>query len=101
MVGAAVATAAAYILLAALYYRSAQRLYRTPYELAKVLLAVALASGIGVLGVLPLGPTAVAVPVKLAALAGFVVLLRATGVVSADELERVRGLLGGMLRLRP
>jgi hypothetical protein len=41
------------------------------------------------------------VPVKLAALAGFVVLLRATGAVSADELERVRGLLGGMLRLRP
>jgi O-antigen/teichoic acid export membrane protein len=98
MVGAAFATAAAYVLLAGLYYRSAQRLYRTPYELPKVLLAIALASGIGVLGVLPLGPTAVAVPVKLAALAGFVVLLRATGVVSA---ERVRGLLGGMLRLRP
>ena len=51
--------------------------------------------------VLPLGPTAVAVPVKLAALVGFLVLLRMTGVVSADELERVRGLLGGMLRLRP
>ena len=101
MIGAAVATAAAYVLLAALYYRSAQRVYRTPYELPKVLLAVALASGIGILGVLPLGPTAVAVPVKLAALAAFLVLLRTTGVVSADELERVRGLLGGMFRLRP
>jgi O-antigen/teichoic acid export membrane protein len=101
MVGAAIATAAAYVLLAGLYYRSAQRLYRTPYELSKVALAVAIATGIGVLGVLPLGPVAVSVPVKIAALAGFLLLVRATGVVDAAELERVRHLLGGMFRLRP
>jgi hypothetical protein len=98
MVGAAVATAAAYVLLAALYYRSAQQLYRTPYELSKVVRAVALAAGVGVLGVLPLGPIAVSVPVKVAALAGFLLLVRATGVVDAAELARVRRLLGGMLR---
>jgi O-antigen/teichoic acid export membrane protein len=101
MVGAAIATAAAYLLLAGLYYRSAQRLYRTPYELTKVVLAVTLATGIGSLGVIPLGPAAVSVPVKIVALAGFLLLVRATGVVDAAELDRVRGLLGGMLRLRP
>jgi O-antigen/teichoic acid export membrane protein len=101
MVGAAIATAAAYVLLAGLYYRSAQRLYRTPYELSKVALAVGIAAGIGVLGVIPLGPLAVSVSVKIAALAGFLLLVRATGVVDAAELERVRHLLGGMFRLRP
>lgn len=101
MVGAAVATAAAYILLAGLYYRVAQRLYPTPYELGKVLSAVALATVIGVLGVLPLGPTAVAVLVKAAAVVVFLLLLRVTGVVTPEEIERLRALLHGMLRPRP
>jgi O-antigen/teichoic acid export membrane protein len=100
MVGAAVATAVSFVLLAGLHYRVAQRYYATPYEPGKVLVAVALATAIGVLGVLPLGPLAVSVPVKVGALGGFLLLLRAVGVVDAAEIERLRSLIGAMIRFR-
>ena len=66
MVGAAVATAVAYAVLAALNFQVAQRYYRTPYELQKVLTALGLASVVGILGVVPLGPAPVAILVKAA-----------------------------------
>ena len=56
MVGAAVATAVAYAVLAALYFYVAQHYYRTPYELKKVLTALGLASVVGILGVVRWGP---------------------------------------------
>jgi O-antigen/teichoic acid export membrane protein len=99
MVGAAAATALAYLVLTALHYRVAQRYYPTPYEPAKVLRAIALATIFGVLGLLPLD-LVFAVPVKIAGLAAFLLLLRATGVVDAAELSRLRSLMSGMIRLR-
>ena len=98
MVGAAAATAAAYALLAALHYRVSQRLYPTPYEPGRVLIIVALASGLGVLGLFTLGPLPLALTVKALAVAGFLVALRLTGVVEAHELARIRDLVGGRLR---
>jgi O-antigen/teichoic acid export membrane protein len=99
MVGAAAATAIAFLVLAALHYRVAQMYYPTPYEPAKVLTAVALATFFGTLGLLPLD-LLLAVPVKVAGLAAFLLLLRATGVVDATELERLRTLISGMIRFR-
>ena len=65
-----------------------------------MLTAIALATGFGILGVVPLGPTAVAVAVKLLALGAYVVLLRVFRVVDRDEVARMRSLLGGLARLR-
>jgi O-antigen/teichoic acid export membrane protein len=100
MLGAAVATAVAYVALTLVHYRVAQHYYATPYEPRRVVTAIALATGFGVLGVVPLGPTAVAVVIKLFALGAFVLLLRVFRVVDPDEVARVRSLLGGLARLR-
>ena len=100
MVGAAEATAASFVLLAALHYRVAQHYYSTPYELGKVLTVVALASAAGILGLLPLSPPSLIIPLKVIALAAFLLLLRVTGVVDPVELARLRALIGGMMRVR-
>jgi O-antigen/teichoic acid export membrane protein len=100
MLGAAVATVAAYAALTMAHYRVAQHYYRTPYEPGRVLTAIALATGFGILGVVPLGPTAVAVAVKILALGAYVLLLRVFRVVDRDEVARMRSLLGGLARLR-
>ena len=100
MLGAAVATTVAYVALTLAHYRIAQHYYATPYEPRRVLTAIALATAFGILGVVPLGPTAAAVAVKLLALGAFFVLLRVFGVVEPDEVARVRSLLGGLARLR-
>ena len=86
MVGAAVATAVAYAVLAALNFQVAQRYYRTPYERRKVLTALGLASVVGILGVVPLGPAPVAILVKTLALGGYLALLRVSHVIEASDL---------------
>jgi hypothetical protein len=88
------------VALTLVHYRVAQHYYATPYEPRRVVTAIALATGFGVLGVVPLGPTAVAVVIKLFALGAFVLLLRVFRVVDPDEVARVRSLLGGLARLR-
>ena len=98
MLGAAFATAAAYGVLTFLHYMVAQRLYPTPYEPKSVLIVVLLAIAFGTLGVVALGPVPVALAVKGLAVAAFLVALRLTGVVSVDELDRIRDLVGGRLR---
>jgi O-antigen/teichoic acid export membrane protein len=97
MLGAAISTVAAYALLTALYLGISQRLYPTRYEGQKVLSTLALACGIGVLGVVPLGPPASAVPLKLLAIGVFVLGVRLLRVVSVEETREMRSLLGGML----
>ena len=99
MLGAAFATAAAYGVLTFLHYMVAQRLYPTPYEPKNVLIVVLLAIAFGTLGVVALGPVPVAMAVKALAVAAFLVGLRLTGVVSKDEIGRIRDLVGGRLSL--
>ncbi len=99
MLGAAFATAAAYGLLTLMHYRVAQRLYPTPYEPKNVVIVVALAIAFGTLGVVALGPVPVALAVKGLAVAAFLVALRLAGVVSDDEIGRIRELIGGTLSL--
>ena len=99
IVGAGVATAIGYGALAVAYYIVAQRIYHTPYELRKLLLTLGLATGLGVLGAVPLGPEPVAVIVKLLALAAFAAGLWLTGTVRGAELDELRKFGRGMIPL--
>jgi O-antigen/teichoic acid export membrane protein len=99
MIGAALANLGGYLLLAALYYVIAQRMYPTPYELGKLLTIVGLASAFGILGVVTIHPLAAALVVKAAAVVAFLVLLRLTRVVVPAEIDRLRELLGNARRV--
>jgi O-antigen/teichoic acid export membrane protein len=102
MLGAAISTAVAYVLLAVFYLIVSQRLYPTKYEERKVVLTALLATGIGVLGVVPLGPAASSVPLKLLAVLSFLLAIRLFGVIGLEETRQIRGLVGGTFRsLRP
>jgi O-antigen/teichoic acid export membrane protein len=101
IVGAGLATAAGYGALALSYYVVTQRLYPTPYEPRKVLTMLALGCALGALGVVPLGPAAAAVPVKLLALGAFVGASALTGAMTMTEFRELRRFVAGMLRLRP
>jgi O-antigen/teichoic acid export membrane protein len=98
MLGAAVSTLVAYGLLAILYLVVSQRLYPTRYEGRKVFVTLGLASAIGVLGVIPLGPPASELAIKLLAILAFVLGIRFLGVVGPEETREIRNLLGGILR---
>jgi O-antigen/teichoic acid export membrane protein len=98
MLGAAISTLVAYGLLAILYLVVSQRLYPTRYEGRKVLVTVALASAIGVLGVVPLGPPASELTLKLLAIIVFLLGVRVFRVVSPEETREIRSLLGGIFR---
>jgi O-antigen/teichoic acid export membrane protein len=90
IVGAAVATTLGYGFLAVAYYLLSQSLYPTPYEPRKAALTVGAACAFGVLGAVPLGPEPIAVLVKLAAIAGFVAVIWATGTMRRAEFAELR-----------
>jgi O-antigen/teichoic acid export membrane protein len=98
MLGAAISTLAAYVLLAAFYFVFSQRLYPTRYEGRKVFVTVTLATTIGALGVVPLGPPASELTLKLLAILVFLVAIRVLGVVGPEETREIRSLLGGIFR---
>ena len=101
IVGAALASAGGYGLLALLYYWAAQRVYPTPFEPGKVLVIVALAIAASFAAALPVEGVA-SVAVKLAAIAAFlgaVVVSRAIGVDELRELSRFgRAMIPGARR---
>ncbi len=97
MVGAALATAAAYTLLAGLYYWSAQRVYATPYEPVKVIALLALAVACSAPGFVRIDPYAIELGLKLLALAVFVVGARVTGAIGPGELGELRRFVRGMV----
>ncbi|MGB2873854.1 MAG: oligosaccharide flippase family protein [Gaiellaceae bacterium] len=99
IVGAGVATAVGYGFLTISYYWVSQRVYRTPFEPEKILTMLALASGLGVLGVVPLGPEAVAVPVKLAAVGAFVGAVWLARAMTGAEFSELRKFVLGMIPL--
>jgi O-antigen/teichoic acid export membrane protein len=100
IVGAGFATAIGYGVLAVSYYWAAQRVYWTPYEWQKVLIMLVLASALGVIGVLPLGSEAVAIPVKLLAVGAFLVGVRLSGAITRAELVELKRFAQGMIPLR-
>jgi O-antigen/teichoic acid export membrane protein len=84
-VGAAIATAAAFALLAVLYYRKSQQLYPTPYEPHRVIRAHLVAIPPLALGLIPLEPVALSIGVKAIAYVAFLVALRVTHAFSSEE----------------
>jgi O-antigen/teichoic acid export membrane protein len=100
IVGAAVATAVGYSFLAIAYYLLSQHLYPTPYEPKKVLLILGAACAFGALGAVTLESETVAVIVKLAAIAGFVVVIWVTGTMTQDEFAELKRFLLGMVPAR-
>lgn len=100
IVGAAIATAIGYGVLTVSYYWAAQRVYWTPYEWEKVLITLALATGLGVIGVLPFGSEAVAIPLKLLAIAAFLLGVRVTGAITGAELVELKRFVHGMVPSR-
>lgn len=101
IVGAGLATAGGYGALALSYYWLTQRLYPTPYEPRKVVAMLAAASLLGLTGLVPFGLLGVAVAVKLAALAAFVVASWLARAMTATEFRELRRFATGMLRLAP
>jgi O-antigen/teichoic acid export membrane protein len=91
-VGAAIATLAAFALLAALQYRRAQQLDPAPFELRRVLLAIAICAIPLPLGAV-LDPGPASELVKLAAIALAIAALVVTGVLGEMERDWVRGLV--------
>ena len=100
VVGAAFATTIGYGFLAIGYYLLSQHLYPTPYEPGKALLTIGAASAFGVLGAVGLGPEALAVLVKLGAIAGFVLVIWGTGTMRQAEFAELKRFLFGMIPLR-
>jgi O-antigen/teichoic acid export membrane protein len=98
MLGAAISTLAAYALLAVFYLLVSQRLYPTRYEGRKVFVTLTLATALGALGVVPLGPPASELTLKLVAILVFLVGIRVFGVVGPEETREIKNLLGGIFR---
>jgi O-antigen/teichoic acid export membrane protein len=100
MMGAALANAVAYVVLAVLQFVVAQRLYPTAYEVRKLLITIGLATGLGAAGVVRFHSLAVALPVKVIVLAIFPVLLWAARVIVAEELDRLRQIASALRHFR-
>jgi O-antigen/teichoic acid export membrane protein len=88
IVGAALASAGGYTVLAVLYYWAAQRVYPTPFEPLKVLTILVLAVAAAFAAALPLDGVA-AVFVNLVAVAAFVGAVIATRAIGRDELREL------------
>jgi O-antigen/teichoic acid export membrane protein len=99
MVGAAFATAIAYALLFALYYLSAQRVYPTPYKPGRVLRVGVLVMLPVAVGAIPIAPVLLALVLKTATLAVFLVGVWALRVIEPSEFATLRAMV--RQRLRP
>lgn len=91
MLGSALATAIGYVLLAALYYRRAQRIAPAPFEPYKLIATAAAATALAAVGL------AEPLALRVAALLAFVVALRALRVIGPPEIAEARSIA---LRLR-
>jgi O-antigen/teichoic acid export membrane protein len=92
-VGAALATLLAYMLLTGLYHHRAQILYPTPYRTGVVIGTFLVGLALMPLGAIDYGSWAVALAVKVAAVAAFCLALRPLGAVSPGELGRLLALV--------
>lgn len=101
-VGAAWATVATNVLLAALVLRESDRQFRVPFEvgrLARILaVAAAITAGAELTAALP---TALGLPLRLVLVAGFAPLLVAAGALAPSELRALPRVALEVLRRRP
>jgi hypothetical protein len=78
----------------------AQRVYRTAYEIGKLVTIVGIAAALGVVGLVQLDAVVAEIAIKVAALAAFPLVVWATGIVSKQELESLREVGSNLRRLR-
>jgi O-antigen/teichoic acid export membrane protein len=90
MLGAAFATTVAYVLLFALYYNKAQRVYPTPYEPSRLIRLSALTAVGCAVGAIPIEPLYLALAVKSLVAVLFLLGLRVMGIVGSDEFAALR-----------
>lgn len=86
MIGAATATTSAYALLAALYYRKAQDVYRTPYLPKRAVTALLIGCPLMAVGTLSISPLGLAIAVKLGVIALFALAIWLRRVIDENEL---------------
>ncbi|MGZ4284202.1 MAG: oligosaccharide flippase family protein [Solirubrobacteraceae bacterium] len=91
-VGAAAATAVAYILLAVLYYIGAQRVYPTPYQPRKIIAIGVVGAALIPVGLISTTPLWLDVAAKLAAIGVLVISMRVVGVIGPEEIAALRAL---------
>jgi O-antigen/teichoic acid export membrane protein len=96
-VGAAFGTAAGYVVVAGLSYWVGQRVYRTPYEPRRVLLILAAAAALSVVGVVPFDSLGIALAAKAAAVAVFVAVVWAARAMTRAEFAELGRFLRGMV----
>jgi O-antigen/teichoic acid export membrane protein len=96
MIGAALATMAAFGLLAVFLYLVAQRLYPVPYDLRDLTIVLVTGTLAGVVGVIRFSSLPAEIGVKLVVLAAFLGALRATGVLSPAVIEGGRALFSSI-----
>ncbi len=92
MIGAATATAAAYALLAVLYYRKAQQLYPTPFLTRRTLTALLVGCPLMAIGALPIEPEGLAVAIKLLTIALFVLAIWRLRLLDDEEFHALLSL---------
>jgi O-antigen/teichoic acid export membrane protein len=91
IVGAGVSTVAGYALLVYLGWRNAQHSYPVDYEWSRVVRVAAATAAVVALSALVIPATGwVGIPVRLALIAGFPLVLVAAGVLSPGEQRRIR-----------
>jgi len=98
MVGAALAAAAGYAVLALIQHVVAQRVYPTVYETGKLARLLVLAIAAGSVGLVTIEPVWLSLVVKTAVLLAFVVSIRVAHVVDEDDLTYARRLVAARFR---
>ncbi len=93
MLGAAFATAVAYVLLFALYYFKAQRVYPTPYDMPRLIRLSAITTVVAMTGIIPIEPVPLAIAIKLAIVALFILSLRLARVIAPGDIETARAMV--------
>jgi O-antigen/teichoic acid export membrane protein len=93
MIGSAVATLAAYVLLAILYYWRSQILYPTPYSPRRVVIVLVLGQGAALVGLIRFSALGVGVGVKIGTLVAFAVALVALRVIDEADVAGLRELV--------
>ena len=90
MLGAAVATTVSYVLLFGFYYQGSQRVYPTPYQLSRLIRLALVTAAAAAVGAIPIEPLGLALAVKVAVFAMFLLCLRVTRVVEAEDVTAMR-----------
>lgn len=93
MVGAAISTVAAYVVMSGAIYVVSQRLYHVAYEQLRIALTFVIALVVFILSTFVHASFGVSVALKLGLLALYVVALIATGVIKRTEIAKVRQLV--------